>query len=162
MIREATPDDTAILSEIIRRSFRDVADRFGLTPENCPTHPSNCEPGWITHALDSGARYYLLAQNEVPCGCVALRDGDDGVTQLERLAILSEYRCMGFGKALVEHATAIAASEGRSRIDIAIIAEHADLRRWYEHLGFHEACTRHFDQLPFGVTFMTRVLSHST
>ena len=39
-IRQATVTDIATLSKIIRLSFRDVADRFGLTPENCPKHPT--------------------------------------------------------------------------------------------------------------------------
>jgi hypothetical protein len=41
-IREADPDDKVLLTRLIRDSYRDVAERFNLTPENCPKHPSNC------------------------------------------------------------------------------------------------------------------------
>ena len=41
-IRKASSGDSSMLSGIIRESFCDVAERFGLTSENCPKHPSNC------------------------------------------------------------------------------------------------------------------------
>jgi len=40
-IRPCTREDTAVLAETIRGAFRDVAERFDLTEENCPRHPSN-------------------------------------------------------------------------------------------------------------------------
>lgn len=42
IIREADIADITLLSSIIRNSYQTVAVRFGLTPENCPKHPSNC------------------------------------------------------------------------------------------------------------------------
>ena len=53
-IRNATRADIALLATIIRDSFRDVADRFDLTSQNCPTHPSNCTTEWIEKALEKG------------------------------------------------------------------------------------------------------------
>ena len=41
-IKVANLDDLATLSGLIRNSYRDVAQRFDLKPENCPKHPSNC------------------------------------------------------------------------------------------------------------------------
>ena len=40
-IRKATAKDAPILVRIILSAYGDVADRFGLTLENCPTHLSN-------------------------------------------------------------------------------------------------------------------------
>ncbi len=37
-IRPCTREDTAALVETIRGAFRDVAERFGLTEQNCPRH----------------------------------------------------------------------------------------------------------------------------
>lgn len=41
VIREATRDDVPLLTGLICQSFRDLVERFGLTQENCPSHPSN-------------------------------------------------------------------------------------------------------------------------
>jgi len=35
-----------------------------------------------------------------------------------------------------------------------VIAQHSELKRWYEFLGFIETKTVAFPQLPFKVTFM--------
>jgi hypothetical protein len=39
-IKAATIEDVSVLSGLICHSYRDVARRFGLTPKNCPKHPS--------------------------------------------------------------------------------------------------------------------------
>lgn len=35
-----TKDDLESSVQVIRNSFAEVAVEFGLTPQNCPTHPS--------------------------------------------------------------------------------------------------------------------------
>lgn len=44
--RSCTPEDASVLAETIRTSFKDVAERFRLTRENAPRHPSNCTEDW--------------------------------------------------------------------------------------------------------------------
>ena len=41
-IREAGFNDISLLAGLVRECFQDVAERFGLTLENCPKHPSHC------------------------------------------------------------------------------------------------------------------------
>jgi len=53
-IRKANPFDVSLLSGLIRDSFYDVAERFGITPENCPKHPSNCTDKWIERDFRRG------------------------------------------------------------------------------------------------------------
>lgn len=154
LIREATREDVSLLTTIIRKSFRDVAERFNLTPENCPTHPSNCTAEWINSALDKGIKYYILENNDEPCGCVALELARPEVCYLERLAVLPEYRRKGFGKALVRHALEEALKSKVRCVEIGIIAEHTELEEWYEKLGFLVKEKARFNHLPFNVTFM--------
>lgn len=158
MIRNATESDIPRLAAIIRNSHRDVAERFGLTPENCPTHPSNCAPEWIEAAFAKGVTYYTLEAGCVPCGCVALERAGDGVCYLERLAVLPEFRDKGFGKALVNHIFDEAKRLGASHVGIGIIAGHVELQAWYERLGFLKKNTARFKHLPFDVTFMGKSL----
>jgi N-acetylglutamate synthase-like GNAT family acetyltransferase len=158
VIRQATRDDVPLLAEVIRVAFRDVADRFALTAETCPTHPSNCATAWIEKALDKGVRYYIGEEGGKAWGCVALERADPEVCYLERLAVLPEFRRKGLGKALVDHVLAEARALGARRVEIAIIAEQRELGAWYQRLGFLPTKSARFDHLPFQVSFMSRSL----
>ncbi|MFC1735918.1 GNAT family N-acetyltransferase [Candidatus Hydrogenedentota bacterium] len=157
-IREATSGDISQVSSLIRMGFRGVAEKFGLTPENCAKHPSNCTDNWIEDDLKRGVTYYILEHNSVPSGCVALERADNGVCYLERLAVLPEKRRAGFGKALVHHVIAEARRLGAERISIGIIANHTELKTWYKNMGFAETETREFERLPFLVTYLNYTL----
>ncbi|KPK58620.1 MAG: hypothetical protein AMK73_09125 [Planctomycetes bacterium SM23_32] len=156
-IRQAGADDAELLAGIVRDSFRTVAERFGLTPENCPRHPSNCTAGWIAEAFERGVNYYVLECDGHPCGCVALEEADDA-GHLGRLAVLPAFRGRGFGRALVEHVVERTRALGLKRVELGVIAEDEGLRRWYEGLGFRDGERRRFEHLPFEVLFMSRGL----
>lgn len=157
-IKEATKEDIPLLSRLIRSSFRDVAERFHLTPQNAPKHPSNCTEEWVRTAMDKGNRYFLLEALERPCGCVALERANPQVCYLERLAVLPEVRKRGFGEILVRHAVEEVRKIGDQRLEIGIIAEQSDLRDWYIKRGFVLTHTRRFEHLPFEVAFMFMAL----
>ena len=159
VIREASGEDIHLLTALIRESFRDVAVRFDLTPDNCPTHPSFCTPQWVESAMGKGIRFYVIESDGEPCGCVALERHDDQVCYLERLAVLPERRRRGLGRALTEHVFDQARQMGAQRVEIGIISEHTELEDWYRRLGFSVKGTASFDHLPFEVTFMARELT---
>jgi predicted N-acetyltransferase YhbS len=157
-IRQATRDEAARLAEIIQAAFGDVAERFGLTAESCPTHPSLCTAAWIERALDKGVTYYIAEDGGRAWGCVALEQAFPDVCYLERLAVLPEFRRKGLGRALVRHVLAEASALGARRVEIGIIGDHRELRDWYLSLGFRPIKTMRFDHLPFAVLFMERAL----
>jgi N-acetylglutamate synthase-like GNAT family acetyltransferase len=154
-IRAGTPKDIGVLTEIIRSSFRDVADRFGLTQENCPKHPSNCTVDWIQGDMDRGVTYFIFEDHGLASGCVALELAGSKLCYLERLAVRPPQRRRGFGRALVEYVLAEAKRSGSRRMSIGIIAEQTELKSWYQKIGFVEAETKEFAHLPFRVTFMS-------
>lgn len=153
-IRPGTRDDIDILVDLIRNAFSDVAERFGLTPQNSPTHPSNCRAEWILREMNRCVAYYILENEGRPAGCVALEQINDEVCYLERLAILPDLRRQGFGSALVRHALEQARLLNIFRVQIGIIAEHKELHDWYEKLGFEDLEQKTFPQLVFRVAFM--------
>ncbi len=154
-IKTATIQDVTTLSGIIRDSYRDVAQRFDLTPANCPRHPSNCGDDWIRKDFARGVTYYILEHNGMPAGCAALEKPEPDLGYLERLAVLPKSRCRGFGRTLVDYVLGQAEDSGIKKISIGIIAAQTDLKRWYQKIGFIEGPTRAFEHLPFPVTFMT-------
>ena len=154
-LRKAGNHDLSLLATLIRDSYSDVAERFGLTSENCPKHPSNCTEGWIKRDFDRGVVYYILERNRTPIGCVALEIAGPDLCYLERLAVLPAYRRSGFGKMLVEHIFDQAKTSKINRVSIGIISEQTELKSWYRKLGFIDGETKEFSHLPFLVTFMT-------
>jgi GNAT superfamily N-acetyltransferase len=78
-----------------------------------------------------------------------------GVCYLERLAVLPDQRQQGFGRALIDHAFSEAKRLGAHRVNIGIIAEHAELKNWYKRIGFAEGESKEFPSLPFRVTFLS-------
>jgi ribosomal protein S18 acetylase RimI-like enzyme len=154
-IRAAGFADSAVLSGLIRVSFRDVAERFALTLENCPKHPSNCTDEWIENDLAKGVAYFILEDDGTPVGCVALEKANPELWYLERLGILPQCRRKGFGKALVDHVFSEARALGAKQISIGIISDDSELKLWYQRIGFVEKETKEFAHLPFLVTFMS-------
>ena len=155
-IRSATEKDISLLVSLIKGSFRDVAERFALTPDNCPRHASNCTAAWIEEALKKGITYYILETDGTPCGCAALEQINQKVCYLERLAVLPQFRCRGFGETLVKHVCDEAKKLGAKHVEVGTIAEHIELNEWYEKLGFRLKNTVELEHLPFRVAFMSK------
>ena len=154
-IRICTKEDVQVLAKTIRSSFLDITERFGLTPENAPRHPSNCTVDWIQKEMEDGVTYFAIENENHVFGCIALEQANSEVCYLERLAVLPNQRRSGFGKALVEHALSEAKLHGFNYISIGIIAEQTELKKWYTGLGFVEGESKEFPHLPFRVTFMS-------
>lgn len=158
MIRPAAPNDARILVDLIRRGFRDVAERFDLDGDNCPKHPSNCTLAWIQLDFERGVRYFIAEQDGVSVGCVGLEEAGGNVCYIERLTVLPAFRRRGIGRGLLSRATGEAKDLGASRLEIGIISDDLPLREWYQRSGFAVTGTGHFPHLPFEVTFMAKAI----
>ncbi len=154
-IRRARDSDVPLLAGLIRHAYRDVAQRFGLTAENCPKHPSNCTAEWIRRDLERHVSYFIYDVGGTPVGCAALEMAQEGMCYLERLCVLPEQRRQGYGRALAEHVLAQARKIGADRVGIGIIADQTELKHWYRKIGFVEGDSKTFAHLPFRVTFLT-------
>ena len=157
-IREADSTDIGLLAGLVSECFRDVAERFGLTLENCPKHPSHCTDEWIENDLARGATYYVLENDVMALGCVAIEKAAADLCYLERLGVLPEARRKGFGRALVDQVISRATDIGAKQISIGIIADDVELKSWYLGIGFVGGENKEFEHLPFAVRFMTCAL----
>ena len=155
MIVQATQDDADRLTELIRRSFADVARRFELTPENCPKHPSNYTREWVEKDLERGVHYYILTVAGAAVGGVGVEQASPVTCYMERLAVLPEHRGNGYGTRLARHAVNRAKEMGAATVGIGIIAADTGLKNFYTTLGFEAGETQSFAHLPFEVAFMT-------
>lgn len=154
-IRLAGPADLSTLAMLVGESNKDVALKFALNAQNCPKHPSFCTEAWVENDLARGERYFILEDGGVPVGCVAYERPAPGRAYLNRLSVLPAHRKRGAGARLVQHIVQLAAAESVRSISIGVIGEHAELKRWYESLGFVCGEVARFPHLPFSVQYMT-------
>ncbi len=157
-IRPIGSDEIQTVVNVLRQACATVAERFGLTPENCPKNLAFCTEDRIKDDLERGLRYYFLEDGTEICGCVALEQARPDMCYLGRLAVLPEHRSKGFGTVLLHHALDQARTIGATRVEIGIISEDARLKDWYRRFGFVETGTKTFDHLPFVVAFMAKEL----
>ena len=158
IIRQANKADIDVLVTLLHNSFRDVAERFGITKENNPRSLAFCTNELIERDLEKDLTYYILEKDSRPCGCVALERAKPGVCYLMRLAVLPEHRGKGYGKMLVHHIFEKASKTGARRVEIAMISKDTKLKKWYKKLGFKQKGTKKYDHLPFIVAFMYKEL----
>jgi diamine N-acetyltransferase len=154
-ISEATLNGLSTLAMLISESNKDVALRFGLTPSNCPKHPSFCTPEWVKADFARGEKYFVIAENATPIGCVAYESPRVGTAYLNRLSVLPKHRKRGVGTRLVEHLIQYAEAQAVQTISIGVIAQHLELQRWYRALGFENGESKEFPHLPFAVQYMS-------
>ncbi len=156
-IRSLSSDEELASSvQVIRQSFRTVADELGLTEGNCPTHPSFMTFERLKAETVKGLRCFGLFAGGAQAGFAAALAASADLFYLERLAVLPEYRHRGYGKILVDHVFSFARERGGKRISIAVIHESEILKRWYFDYGFRETGTKIFPHLPFSVCFMEK------
>lgn len=159
IIRDANEADKEILVTLIRDSFRDVAEKFSLTAENCPKFPAFNAKERVEGDFKKGLKYYILEENGRACGCVALEKAGPDLCYLGRLSVLPLYRNRGFGRALLNHLFEKVEKTGICRIEIGIISKHRKLKNWYKKFGFVQKGTKKFGHLPFTVAFMYKELN---
>ena len=156
MIRKAERTDLAQCAQLVRQSFRTVADEFGITEENAPrfTAFATTEEK-LTQQLEAEHRpMFVYEQDGILCGYYSLSLQEKQECELNNLAVLPEYRHHGIGEKLLEHAAAFARSAGCRTMNIGIVEENTVLRKWYEQYGAVHIGTWKFDFFPFTCGYM--------
>jgi GNAT superfamily N-acetyltransferase len=147
-------DDAPALATLIRAANAPVAQRFGLTASNCPSHPSLCQADGVVQDMARGQRYFAIEHAQVLVACIAYHAARPGVAYLNRLSVQPAHQCQGLGERLVRHVLSLAIADQAQRVSIGIIAGFDELQAWYERLGFVAAHTQRFEHLPFDVLYM--------
>ncbi len=158
LIRPVASRDYEALAELIRRAFAPPAERLGLTPDNCPVHPSDYTVDWVHNDLAKGRCFFVLEEGDELVGCVGVCFGEDSEAEMTRLGVEPDQQGRGFGSALVGYAERYAQREGAREMSLHLLAELDDLRRWYEHRGYDYVDTIDIDVVPSPVGVMTKRL----
>jgi ribosomal protein S18 acetylase RimI-like enzyme len=153
-IIELTEKNLPASAEIIRQSFKTVADEFNLTKESVPTNGAFLEDEKLFEEYRRGVKMFGLFEGETQIGFVALERNDGETFFLEKLAVLPAHRHKGGGKILMDYAKRYVSDSGGKAISIGIINENKRLLEWYKAYGFAEMGIKKFPHLPFTVCFM--------
>lgn len=93
-------------------------------------------PGKYSHPA---GRLYIAYWNNRPSGCIGLRKFTDGICEMKRLYVKSEFRGNNIGKKLVERIIDDAKSENYSKMRLDTIKDRMGKAvEIYENLGFKE------------------------
>jgi ribosomal protein S18 acetylase RimI-like enzyme len=132
-----TEDDLIECTHVIRVSFKTVAEEFGLTAENAPSHPSNMTYEKLRGSIDRGLKLFgLVCRNEI-IGCVGIeRSGDEGCYYIERVSVLPEFRHKGLGTMLLDFACGFIRDQKGKKASLTMINNHNILKEWYRKYGF--------------------------
>jgi Acetyltransferase (GNAT) family. len=159
MIREIINENELENSvKVIANSFQTVAVELNLSKDNCPTHPSFVTLQQLNEMKRKGLKLFGLFENDMQIGFVAAEKKKHKIYNIEKLAVLPEYRHKGYGGKLLEMTEDYVKNAGGEKLSIGIINEHTVLRKWYENKDFKETAVMKFEHLPFTVCFMEKTL----
>lgn len=159
-IRRMSIEEIPQCVEVIKESFRTVADEFGFTEENAPRFTAFATDEnrlLYQFCVEKRPMYvYLIGKKIVGYYSLALRD--DGSAELGSISVLPEYRHKGIGAKLMTDAMLRAKAFGKTVLKLSIVEENQVLRKWYESFGFVHVGTQKFDFFPFTCGYLEREL----
>ena len=143
-----------ICLDIIHKSFITVANDFGLTNENCPSHTAFISIEKLEKQFSDGRSMFIYDKDGEKVGYFSLKKNEN-TAELDNLAVLPSFRHLGIGKEMIEFVKEYANKELHAdKITIGIIEENTVLKNWYEESGFVSTGIKTFPHLPFTVGFM--------
>ena len=156
IIRNMLVEEIPECVNVIRTSFKTVADEFGFTEENAPR--------FTAFATDDRRLYYQFSEEHKPMfvylkgnkivGYYSLAILNEDEVELNNLAVLPEERHRGIGQKLLKDCFERAKALGIKKLKIGIVDENVRLRKWYESFGFIHTGSVKFDFFPFTCGYM--------
>ena len=155
VIKEVQEKDIIECVNVIRESFKTVADELGFTVENAPGFT---EEKIKKQLLEEHRPMYALYDQGTIVGYYSLLLQDNNECELNSLCVLPTYRHKNAGEELLKHSFNLALKMGCTKINIGIVEENQVLRKWYETHGFLHVGTHKYDFFPFTCGYMEKKL----
>ncbi|MGN1201768.1 MAG: GNAT family N-acetyltransferase [Eubacterium sp.] len=158
MIKQISKKHIGECAQVIKNSFITVAKEFNITEENAPRYVAFATTKEkLTEQFESGRLMYAYFKGNKIIGFYSLNIFDN-TCEISNLCVLSEYRHLGIGKELLEHALSNAKELHCKSINISIVEENRELKKWYEKYGFVATHTEKYDFFPFTCGYMKKEL----
>lgn len=131
-----------------------MAQDFGWTRDSAPGHVSFRTNDQLASKQEDGYYPFGLFVGKTLVGFVSLTDMGNGIYELNKLAVLPEWRHHGYGKKLLDFCKEKVRELGGSKIKLDIIEENTILKNWYAANGFVHIASKKFGHLPFTTGYM--------
>jgi len=154
-IRRLAAADLEQAAQVVRQGFKTVTKEFRLTMENCAVYGMFMRTERLILDFMKGELMYGLYIDGMMAGFLQLAKNGDRVS-LKKIVVLPQYRCQGYGSALMEFAEKQAAEWGASCLALSFIEEDSRLKQWYTHRGFLHTGVKRYNNLPFTVGTMEK------
>lgn len=106
--------------------------------------------------LPNGYLLLLLALEDAPAGCVAVRELDSSTAEMKRLYVRAAFRGRGIGRALAEAAIGAARNAGYGRIVLDSLPKMHAALALYRELDFREVAPYLAEPTPGASCFELR------
>lgn len=161
MIRAMKKEEIPVCVDVICRSFRTVAERFGFTKENAPrfTAFAMSEERLCWQFEHEKRSMYVWDEQGSIVGYCSLTVQHEGICELHNLAVLPSCRHREIGSKILCYVLEEAKKCGCRRIKIGIVEENMQLKNWYMQHGFVPIGTEKFDFFPFTCGYMEYILT---
>ncbi|MFE6054449.1 GNAT family N-acetyltransferase [Kitasatospora sp. NPDC056446] len=147
--RFAVAADVPALVELVESAYRGDASRVGWTTEADLLGGQRTDPEGVAGAIGNPDGLVLLAERDgelVAC-CQVERRGERAYFGM--FSVRPGLQGGGVGRAVLAEAERVAVAEwGAREMELAAIAQRADLIAWYERRGYHRPGV--FSPFPYG------------
>ena len=99
---------------------------------------------------------FAFFDNEIIVGYYSLLLQENNECELNNLCVIPEYRHKRIGEKLLNDAFSTAKKRGCNKMNIGIVEENKELRKWYELYGFIHIGIEKFDFFPFTCGYMQK------
>lgn len=160
MIRRIEKDELPMCLDFIHLCFSTVAEKFGLTRENCPGHNAYMPMEKLENFWNWGFMMYGLfeqnqnGENELTGYFSISKDPEKKDTwMLHNLCVKPQKRKQGYGRQLLDYAKEKTREQGGKILFLDFIDEYTELKEWYFMNGFKFKGTVKYEHLPFTVGY---------
>lgn len=163
MVKEINKNEIEECVQIIRASFKTVADELGFTEIDAP--------GFTAFATDSGKlswqieneprKMFAYFDNDKIVGYYSILLQNNKECELNNLCVSPEYRHQKIGEQLYHHAIETAKKSNCKVMNLGIVEENKKLRTWYEDLGAIHIGTKKYEFFPFTCGYMKVDITNS-
>lgn len=161
MIRLMREEEIPVCVDLIRRSFGTVAEEFGFTEENAPRFTAFATTEqrltWHLHG-EKRPMYVYEDENGEIIGYYSILFQENNECELNNLCVAPESRHGKVGESLLLHSYETAKEAGCVKMNIGIVEENVQLRKWYEKHGAVHLGTKKYDFFPFTCGNMEKTL----
>jgi len=141
-IRRLRPGDCDDLTALLREAFVEEFESAGTEPGAVLRQVRAAAwaqlPGIrrLLHLLGARFAYFVATYRGRVIGSTAISGGR--LLTVSSVAVLPEFRGLGIGRSLVEHAQRFATEQGRDRVVLDVLAHNTAALALYERLGYVE------------------------